>query len=361
MTINIRGQAMSTAYHLVHYRRFEAIGAQLGTETLESLCRKALDTKDKSKQALWSRPTDRLCSLPAKDKQVHLNKVADLTDAVIGEMCLIQQNDLQALLSSKITSVKLSKKTTAQVFSLAEKKAPTGEEFVRGMAYWLAIGNHLFFVKTHGMTADLMHAYLNWLLSNQTNVLPAAVSFILQAEFDKSQVAGDVGDIRSLRVSGRSAPQIAVAPASVPQPAAKTLGQKIRKTTRSVADKFAQFEKAVPVIEALLGKAKTDTLVESLGKGEYLSVEASVKVMGSRTTESRAQMRAIANDLADMTDAKVQVEGKDGKLSGGDAILRTSMPFDLPHEGSNLLEFDNVSDQLREVYGRFVKDGKIQA
>ena len=37
------------------------------------------------------------------------------------------------------------------------------------------------------------------------------------------------------------------------------------------------------------------------------------------------------------------------------------MPFHLPYEGSNLLEFDNVSDQVQEVYARFVKDGKIKA
>ena len=68
----------------------------------------------------------------------------------------------------------------------------------------------------------------------------------------------------------------------------------------------------------------------------------------------------IASDLADASDGKVLVEGSDGKISDGDAILRTRMPFNVPIEGSNLLEFDNVADQLQEVYKRFVKDGKIK-
>ncbi len=38
-----------------------------------------------------------------------------------------------------------------------------------------------------------------------------------------------------------------------------------------------------------------------------------------------------------------------GKVSDDDAILRTKMPFDLPHEGSNFLDFENVADQLQEV------------
>jgi hypothetical protein len=37
------------------------------------------------------------------------------------------------------------------------------------------------------------------------------------------------------------------------------------------------------------------------------------------------------------------------------------MPFLVGHEGSNLLDFDNVADQLQEVYSRFVQDGKIKA
>jgi len=70
-------------------------------------------------------------------------------------------------------------------------------------------------------------------------------------------------------------------------------------------------------------------------------------------------MHELASELADMTDGKVQVEGRDGKVSNDDAILRTKMPFDLPHEGSNFLDFANVADQLQEVYSRFMTDGKI--
>ncbi|WPB86211.1 hypothetical protein [Sediminicoccus rosea] len=348
---------MATVYHTVHYRLFSIVGANINNESLESLCRKSLDSADSAKRKLWIRPEDRFCKIAESDRQVHLNKVADLTDAIIGEMCLIQENDLQALLSSKASTVKLSKITTAGVYNLDERTAPTGTQFVRGMAYWMAIGNHLFFVKTHGMTAEFMHFYFSWLFQVQTATLTPETGFVLKAEFDRSQLAGDIGDIRALRVSGKSAPQVTVV---APQAPAAPQGR-LRRTARRVVEKAAEFEQAVPIVRALLGPDRAESLVASLGKGEYLSVDASVKVMGSRSTESREQMREIANEIADWTDAKVQAEGKDGKLSGGDIILRTNMPFDLPHEGSNLLEFDHVADQLREVYGRFVKDRKIDA
>jgi hypothetical protein len=115
------------------------------------------------------------------------------------------------------------------------------------------------------------------------------------------------------------------------------------------------------VVRALVGEKRAKSLVDSLGPNEYLAVDAQLKVRGRRTEESREQMQKLAGELADLTDGKVRVEGKDGKLSDDDAILRTRMPFNLTHEGSNFLDFDNVSDQLQEVYTRFVRDGKIKA
>lgn len=347
---------MPTAYHMVHYRKFDPGQSDLQGATLESLCRSALSNVDSSTLSLWERPQDRLFNLGSTDgRQIFLNKIADLSSAIFGEMCLVQSSDLQALLELKVSTVKLSDITTAQIYNLDERSAPKGSQFVRGMAYWLAIGNHVFFVKNHLMTPDLIHSYLSWLLKSQTTVVPSNVDFVLQAEFDKTQVAGDIGDIRSLRVSGKSAPQ-----RIMPQVEGDD-ASRVVKTARTVADKFVEFGQAFPVVEALLGKAKADSLVSSLGPEEYLSVDAAVKVRGRRTEASKAKLRNIANDIADMSDAKVQIEGKDGTVSDGDAILRTRMPFDLPHEGSNLLEFDNVADQLQEVYGRFVKDGKIKA
>lgn len=344
---------MGTAYHMVHYRRFEADASVLQGKTLDILCREALNTNDGTSQ-LWDRPADRVFAVGDADgRKIFLNKVADLSNAVFGEMCLAQEKDMQALLNMNPSQVKLSDITTATVYDLDERLAPQGSQFVRGLAYWIAIGNHMLFVKTHSMTPELVRLYIDWLLKTRSGVMAQDASFAFNAEFDKTAAAGDIGEIRNLRVSGKSAPQILSYDGGVEQ--------KQVKTSRRVADKFAEMKEALPIVSAILGPAKAKSLVESLGPEEYLSVDASVKVRGSRTEESRKRFQAIANDLADESDAKVQVEGKDGRIVDGDAILRTRMPFFVPHEGSNLLEFDNVADQLQEVYARFVKDGKIKA
>jgi len=344
---------MSTAYHMVHYRRFETDMGQLNGKTLESLCRESLNTNN-GVSALWERPEDRVFDMGAGDnRKIFLNKVADLSNAVFGEMCLAQAKDLQALLNMKPSKVRLSDLTMATVYDLDEREAPKGSQFVRGLAYWLAIGNHFLLVKTQAMTLELVKLYIDWLLKSRGAVVDSAFSFDLNAEFDKTLMAGDIGEIRNLRVTGRSAPQIINFEA--------TTEKREVKTSRSIADKFAEMKQAVPILNVLFGEARTESFIKSLGPEEYLAVEASVKVRGRRTEESRRKFQAIANDLADESEAKVQIEGRDGQITDGDAILRTRMPFHLPYEGSNLLEFDNVADQLQEVYIRFVKDGKINS
>ncbi len=345
---------MSNVYHMVHYRRFEPSDAKLlKGKSLEALCREALNTEN-GLSKLWSRPEDRVFDVVDSDgRKIFLNKVADLSSAVFGEMCLAQAKDLQALLKMEASEVELSDLTTATVYDLNESEAPEGSQFIRGLAYWIAIGNHFLFVKTHSMTPELIRLYLDWLLKTRGAIVDPALSFGLNAQFDETATAGDIGEIRNLRITGKSTPQVINFEGEAEK--------REVKTSRRIADRFAQMHQAVPIVEALFGKKQSDSLVESLGPEEYLAVEASVKVRGRRTEESRKKFQSIANDLADESDAKVQIEGKDGRIVDGDAILRTRMPFHLPHEGSNLLEFDNVADQLQEVYARFVKDGKIKA
>ena len=100
---------MATAYHMVHYRRFDAGETVLKGETLESLCRSALNTAPPERPPLWQRPEDRLFDIGGDDaRKIFLNKVADLSSAVFGELCLAQSRDMQALLNLEPATVQLS-------------------------------------------------------------------------------------------------------------------------------------------------------------------------------------------------------------------------------------------------------------
>ena len=343
---------MATAYHMVHYRHFEIDGGETD-RTLEDLLREALSTKNQADVTLWERANDRSFDLDdGSGGQILLNKVADLHSAVFGEMCFVDPKGLQALLQRRASRIQLSDITTAEVFDLSERQAPQGLQFIRGLLYWIAIGDHLFFVKTQAMTSDRLHSYFHWLMKINAGTVANDVTFRLQAAVDRAAHAGDIGDIRSLRVSGR-APQI-VRP--VPEP-----GEREVAVDRVAGSRSLLFEQARPIAEAIFGPEKIESLVSTFGPKEYLAVDATVAVRGRRTESSKAKMKELVNEVADRDEGRVQIQAKDGVFSDGDAILRTRMPFDVPDPSATLLDFDNVADQLREVYSRFVRDGKLPA
>jgi hypothetical protein len=87
---------MASAYHIVHYKRFNPHGK--GGAAIEALCRSALDNQDGG-IPLWQRVNDRVFDLPAPEtRKIILNRVADLASAVFGELCLIQADGFQALI-----------------------------------------------------------------------------------------------------------------------------------------------------------------------------------------------------------------------------------------------------------------------
>ncbi|MFS8143732.1 hypothetical protein [Rhizobium sp. BR 249] len=345
---------MATAYHMVHYRKVVSCGADKLEATFEAACRGSLGETDANNISLWNRVFDRVFSDPeGMQQQIILNRVADLTSAVFGEMCMVDTKSMQALLAHNPSTVSLSQVTVAEIYDLHESEAPSGSQFVRGMAYWLAIGNHLFFVKTNSMSQRLMQKYFNWLLIGKNAGYPAGAEIDFQAEFNKAAVPSNIGDIKAFRVKGGSAPQFV---ANVVEDQMKEVS-----TTKKIADRFVAFSQAVPIIRAILGEEKTKSLVDSLGPQEYLSVDASVKVRGRRTEASKMKLKELTAGLDDLTDGTIQIEGRNGRISDGDAILRTTMPFALVTEGASLLEFNNVADQLQVVYSRFVQDGMIEA
>lgn len=343
---------MAVSYHMVNYCRFEIDEGDVGDRTLEGLCRSALGSHRGAATTLWERAPDRRFTLDdGSQATILLNRVADLRDAVFGELCLIEPHGLQALLDLHAERRQLSDLTTAEIFALEEREAPVGSQFIRGLLYWLSIGNHMFFIKTQSMTGDRLHAYLNWLLKKEA--MPIDVAFRLQAQLDRAQGAGDVGDIRRLTVSGKT---ITPAPEERVEGAARE--QDVRQP---IARRSYEGEMAERIAEVVLGEVNATRLSNALGPKETLAASATIAVRGRRTDETRRIMRQMVNDVAGSTEAKVQVDGKDGKLTDGDAILRTRMPFNVERVSSTLLEFDNVADQLQEVYRRFTADGKIDA
>ena len=344
-----------TVYHMVHYREFSHSDAGQAEKDFESLMRERLDETGQSGFPRWESIEDRVFDIgDGTGMELVLNRVADLSSAVFGEMCLVHRDGVQALLQLTASKHQLSSLTMAEIYSLTEQGAPFGSRYVRGLAYFLAIGQHLFFIRTQSLTPKNIELYFEWLLKTSPTGLSNNSSVDFASKFDKSVLGDDIGEVKALRVSGPSFPQMAITPTSDKE-------TKERATTRKIADKIIEFGQAFDLASTLLGPAKAKALAESLGPKERLVVDASVRVKGSRTQESKNKMAELARELDGITDGKITVEGKDGKITDQDVILRTSMPFEFQDGGKMLLDFDRVADQLQVVYQRFVDDGKISA
>ena len=286
-----------------------------------------------------------------------MNRVADLASGMFGEVCASNERDLQALLRSTAKTQKLTARAETSYYDLEEATAPSGTQFIRGLAYWLAIGNHLFFITLQACTARQLIDYLTWLIG--TSMPPGAASVEsshFEIELDKSVIgAENIGSIRKLKIGGNSPLGVAV-----PQEVQPSTTRR-RTYTRKTQSTHASHDKALEIVRAALGPTSAKRLVDGLGPEEYITAEAEIKIRGTKTEATMQNVRAVANEIADLTDAHVEIEGSSGKIKDGDAILRTKMPFDAPNEGGTLLDFNNVADQIQEVYKRFVNDKKIDA
>jgi len=347
---------------MVHYRSFTV--PKGSPETLESLCRSALAEK-RDDQELWRRPADRVLTISEEGKperQFLMNRVADLSSAMFGEVCAANDHDLQAMLKMDTRTEALTGVAETVFFDLAEAHAPDGSRFIRGIGYWFAIGNNLFFITLQSFTAKQLSTYLAWLIGQvaESKKVPLTDD-VFQLELDVSVIGPDsVGRVKKLRIRGNSPMGLAVdVPSIEDSPADGTPVRKRRRYARKVRREHAHHERAMDIARAALGPANAESLLSSLGPDEYVAAEAEISIRGTRTDATLENVKRIASAISDETDAHIEVEGSMGKIRDGDAILRMRMPFEIANEGGTLLDFDNVADQIQKVYSRFVEDGKI--
>jgi hypothetical protein len=85
------------------------------------------------------------------------------------------------------------------------------------------------------MTAEHLRRYFEWLLKVRSTVFPQSATLTLQGEFDPSQVGGDIGEIRSLRVTGSALPLSVQRAADAPETSTK-FKKVVRETAKRIID-----------------------------------------------------------------------------------------------------------------------------
>lgn len=220
----------------------------------------------------------------------------------------------------------------------------------------MAIGDHVYQIQHAALQTKATEEYLTWMLRDQAGVIGPEQYVELQAEFDRDQVGGDLGDVKSIEIGGL-VPET-VHPVSVPQKGKVTEFE----AHESLGDEIAAtFAKGMKIIRDLLGDVEADKLIESVPPDAALEVTVNIGYRAKRRKFRKDFMGNIASGLRNAPDGELRVRGRDGEIKGDDARLSAEMTIRKISDTSGLLDLNHTMEQMLEVHRRFLHDGKIVA
>jgi hypothetical protein len=337
----------------IHYRRLRRDNGQFPAKTLAAAIQEALEKKVNGRK-IRSRVAYRVADVPGQqDYKRLLNNFHADDEVVFGDMCLFSPGQLQAFLRASAEEEHSSLDDVLRAWSIAEQAAPQGTEYLHGISYWLAVGDHFYQIQHVALQAKAAEEYLTWLLRDQAKVIGAGNFVELQAEFDREQVGDDLGDVKSIEVGGL-VPETATPPPYLEKlvevEAKETIGERVAQT----------FQSGYKILVDLLGEIGAQKIIDAMPAEAALEVTVNI---GYRATKRRFQkefMRNLVTGLRNVPDGEIRVRGKDGEIKGNDARLSADMNVKKHSEKSSLLDLESARSQMLEVHRRFLFDGRIK-
>jgi hypothetical protein len=351
LPVKAGGHEMPKVTKRVHYRRFEFVNGASGKGTLQSMIAGALKRPAKSGLTFgddWSAMTLPVPGEPRLKRFAHNISVA--TSDIAGTLCLFSPDDWAPVLIRQAKEKKhVSLDEALKQVEIAERPPLEGEDYLRGVAYWLVAADHLFVVQHTSIQTKAFEEYFKALLES-AGVLSSGDNLALRAVFNKSVVGGDLEEIMAVEVGGvlsQGLPELISEPTVVEEQ--ETLG---RTTSR--------FDKAMDILRAVFGSPDAERILNGMPPDAELEVDVRFGYKTKRRGVSRAVLADIARSARNLPDGEVTAYGRDGKQIGDDLRLSMPMPFELLREHGALLDLSDVRTQLMRVYQRFVEDGKIE-
>jgi hypothetical protein len=336
------GDSMAIKNVVVHYRKLSDEGRlALGRSLQEAVGRAmSFQTHGVRFRDDWNLRTE---TLPDQDRRF-LNNYRSTAADIFGTFLLYEQDAHKALISNM--------GHVADV-DVAQEPPEAGEQFLKGILYWLIIRDHLFAIQSTALRTSSLEQHLAWLMK-RTTLLAEDQNIELVTEFDRGAVAADL-DVRRVAVHGRI-----VSPVRAEEMAADA-GVVERERTKSLAAHRGfpvTREKALDILRAIFPQGNTaDRLYNEIPDDGRLDYNFELMLKTKDVEARRRFNRELQRDLRDADEGQVRSVGPDGKVSGEDIRLHLVMPVELT---GSLLDIENARTQLRIVYNRFVEDRKIE-
>lgn len=336
----------------IHYRKLRRDNGQFPGATLSSAIGSAL-TATRDGHIIGDSVAHRIAGMPrAEGYQRVLNDYHVTDESVFGDMCLFAPGQMQALLQLSKDSSHPTLDEVMKAWAIAEAKAPDGHEYLHGICYWMAIGDHFYQIQHTSLQSKAMEEYLTWLLRDQAGIITSSQYVELQAAFDRSQIGDDLGDVKSIEIGG-------LVPETVQMPEAA--GQVVDyEAHESLGERIAaQWGKAKQIIVDLLGEVEAEKLIASMPSDAALEVTVNIGYRATKRKFNKEFMGNLAAGLRNAPEGELRVRGKDGEIKGDDARLSQDMNVKRMSESSSLLDLEHARAQMLEVHRRFLHDGKI--
>ena len=341
-------------YATVHYRKLVRELADVDDrQTLSGAIAQALDRphpdgghyRDDWRHRLIPSPDDGDLQRLAND--VHTN-----AESAFGNLFAFTRGDLQALIAADA-------ERGGPSADVSETTAPGQNDYLKGIAYWMAIGDHCYIVQHVAVRTKSLEEYLTWFLRDATRTIGDEGSVVLQAGFDVASVGGDLENLESVEIGGLI-PETNRDADGAPLFDIGGVGEDDEiDERRTLGRQKAAFGRAKRILSELVGDLRADQIIAEIPREAALEVMVNFGYRARRRGIGRAAMNELATRLRNIEDGEVRVRAKDGVRRGNQIWLQEVMRFRRKRENGNLLDLESVRGQLSEVHKRFLHDGKI--
>ena len=334
----------SQRYATVHYRRLVRSASVFASgKTLSQTVQDALNRSHASGSSYLNDWRARVAPSPSNNPQLRLTNDLHLDSmSTFGILCAYTPGDMQALIKAN-TPVSASA-------PISELKAPTNNEYVNGIAYWLIIGDHVYIVQHSAVRTKALEEYLTWLLRDETQMINPPDTIILQSAFDISSVGGDLENVKAVEIGG-------ITPETVQDGDARETEER-----KSIFQNRPLLSSAPKLLSAIFGDLRAKEIINSVPPEASLDVLLSVGYRIKRRRElDTSFMSKLATDFRNLDDGEVKIFSKDGTVRGDEARLHENMPFKIMRPDGILFDLNDVRTKMGRVHQRFVEDGKIDS
>jgi hypothetical protein len=284
----------------IYYNRALIVGAESGANTLATYLDAALSAK--------KLPMDRMEKTgPAADSVRVVNKCSKLGNMICGRFLDFTEGGSQAVLELD---------PTAEELAIRHLSPAAKEQYLEGVLTFGVRGNHVILVQSKGLRVAHLEQHLNWLLGEETRVLPPEVRVLLE-DAPQREITDKLDDVDWIELRAPVPVSIFLEP---PEEQPKGFMAKVMSHIRG----------AVPT---------SGTFFESLSEEAALAVENVELTMriaraSRRSKKRRTMLDEIAHNLRNVDDVDFTLKTKNGTYKAGELKLRRNISIPVESGGT---------------------------